>query len=1092
MPSSSSYHRPRPSDPEDGELLEDDDRDSMTRPSGSSGPPPTQFNRPPRPAKTNPWSNPLDNAGPSKPRKPTSPQKSQNSLTASTSSSSYQSTSPLPTSGPRATHGLPVKPPSAGPTSTHKGKEASHHSAEIGSHDRSYSDKPSMHGRKYDDYDTVSSRHHPAEYGRTRSPGGYRERDREDRYRPDSSDEERFRPDVRDYGYGREERSDRFRAREFGHDDRDRHRLGRGDDRGAGHAAQEAYSSEWGAYNSNRDTILRDRGHTLGYDHYGGYVSPPRRRPASPIPYWKTDRQETKEHKTFRNRENGDQQRINADYPRSIHTEKSPSNKKKSMDGISAMPEVRDKRPASPPDSPGIPPPPAPEDDEAEEGQQTRAPIRILNRPTRKPTKEGTSPAIARSTPRASRSPPPPPPPEDEIAPPGTPPPPPPDTPPPPPMAIPSAEATPAKSSSEEEAKPINPYAPKPIPHAPNRNLLDPPTRVNTPTAKKDAVNPYEPSARRFRSLTAEEESRKLGKTFEGTTTLAAYDLGAKLGEGTFGVVTKGIEIATKRVIALKKLITHNPRDGVSVTTVREIKILKSLDHENVVPILNMVVERKIPGDRSNRGEVFMVFPYMDHDLCGLLGNKDFKMTHSMAKLLMRQILEGMAYIHANNFIHRDIKTANILVDKHGQIKIADFGLARTWTHDALMPPHLANEYTNMVVTRWYRAPELLLGDTHYGPSVDMWSLGCVLGEMYFRHPILAGDSDRDQLYQIFSRVAPLSQESFPNWDRLPGFPDAIGHPWDRTPVDITLLESAPKWGMDRGGADLMIQLLRLNPKKRTTAHEALDHAWFWTSPLPADPKKTTISVDSSHEMTTRQKQEPVGAPAPVRAAPSRQPHQHQQAFNNAQSRPPPPAYSHVPAHSQPRQPFPNQQQQGFGNYPPNGYQPGFQDLSGMQNGVPFGGPPIGMNMNMGVGIGMNAGAGLGMPIQPGFNGMPNPYGRPPPNYNQQQQPQRSNPSQNQNQPMGPGMGMGQRSNGLPIAPFKLAGQAGQGNGPGLPAAPFKLAPRPSGGMGGHQPQPQSQGQGQYNGIKRGPPMNGSADTWRNEKRHQPDEGLPY
>lgn len=125
---------------------------------------------------------------------------------------------------------------------------------------------------------------------------------------------------------------------------------------------------------------------------------------------------------------------------------------------------------------------------------------------------------------------------------------------------------------------------------------------------------------------------------------------------------------------------------------------------------------------------------------------------------------------------------------------IADFGLARSWTPAADMPPHKANEYTNMVVTRWYRAPELLLGDVHYGPAVDMWSLGCVLGEMYFRAPILAGDSDRDQLSKIFQRCGPLNQETFPGWDALPGFPDAKGHPWDRISSDKPLLELAQAW----------------------------------------------------------------------------------------------------------------------------------------------------------------------------------------------------------------------------------------------------------------------------------------------------------
>ncbi|EIW69050.1 hypothetical protein TREMEDRAFT_14479, partial [Tremella mesenterica DSM 1558] len=311
---------------------------------------------------------------------------------------------------------------------------------------------------------------------------------------------------------------------------------------------------------------------------------------------------------------------------------------------------------------------------------------------------------------------------------------------------------------------------------------------------------------------------------FAGTKNLLDYDLGAKLGEGTFGVVTKAKELATGKTVALKKLITHNPRDGVSVTTVREIKIIKSLTHPNVVDIMDMVVERKNPNDRSGRGEVFMVFPYMDHDLCGLLNNPDFKMSHSVAKLILKQMLEGIAYIHANNYIHRDIKTANILVDRRGAVKIADFGLARAWTENKLLPAHKAKEYTNMVVTRWYRAPELLLGDRRYGPAIDMWSMGCCLGEMYLRNPILQGESDRDQLYRICARCGPLNQSTFPGWDRLPGFPDSQGHPWDRTPAEI----------MDRGGADLMMRLLTLNPKKRLTAVKALDHPWFFISPLPA------------------------------------------------------------------------------------------------------------------------------------------------------------------------------------------------------------------------------------------------------------------
>lgn len=352
-------------------------------------------------------------------------------------------------------------------------------------------------------------------------------------------------------------------------------------------------------------------------------------------------------------------------------------------------------------------------------------------------------------------------------------------------------------------------------------------TRVSTPVGRDH----YQPP-KHFRYPTAEEEKEALDREFIGTTTLAAYNIGVKLGEGTFGVVTRAVELATKRHVALKKLITHNPRDGVSVTTVREIKILKELQHANIVPILDMVVERKVPGDRSHRGQVFMVFPYMDHDLCGLLSNKDFRMTHSVTKLLFRQILDGLHYMHCNNVIHRDLKTANILVSKEGQVMIADFGLARSLGTE--MPKHSKHEYTNMVVTRWYRAPELLLGDVHYGCAIDLWSMGCILGEMYHREPIFAGDSDRDQLFKIFSRAGPPTATSWPGWDKLPGFPDSQNQAWDKVHRETTMLQLARKWQMDRAGADLMVQLLRIDPKKRPTAEEALGHAWFYVDPMPA------------------------------------------------------------------------------------------------------------------------------------------------------------------------------------------------------------------------------------------------------------------
>ena len=548
-----------------------------------------------------------------------------------------------------------------------------------------------------------------------------------------------------------------------------------------------------------------------------------------------------------------------------------------------------------------------------------------------------------------------------------------------------------------------------------------------------------------------EEEQDVYARKFRGVTTLASYDIGLKLGEGTFGVVTKATDRTTGRKVALKKLITHNPRDGVSVTTVREIKILKELRHPNVVPILDMVVQRKkdktqlMPGEPMCRGEVFMVFPYMDHDLCGLLLNKDFRMTHSVAKLLLRQILQGLAYMHGNNIIHRDLKTANILVGKDGSVMIADFGLARTLGTEPL-PKHSKHEYTNMVVTRWYRAPELLLGDVHYGPAIDLWSMGCILGEMYLREPIFPGDSDRDQLLKIFARVEPPNQRVWPGWDKLPGFPDAKNHPWDKTHKETNLLSLARKWQMDRAGADLMVKLLTLDPSKRPTANDALDHVWFWSEPLPAKLGNIPV-VESSHEMTTRER-----APA-NRGRPQ----------NPAWVQPPPQAHAR-PQHGRqgyqgqhPRPQYMHQQQQPQ-HRPPPGYMPPAVPAMAMGHAGP------GFNNNMGGPHGPNHGGNH-----------PNSYGRGPAMGGQGHGP----PGGHQ------GGGRG------PPPPFKLAGSGGAGGaGAGLPPNPntgrvpapaFRLA-------GGRQP-----GGAPSFGGAGGPHKRQSQGEPRGrDKRPRTDGSLPY
>ncbi|WVR04002.1 hypothetical protein IAU60_001001 [Kwoniella sp. DSM 27419] len=1019
----SSTHAVRPSEPEDGEVSEDD------YPSSSYRAPPVKLVRPPRPAK--PWKNPLAESdsplptpGVGSSRRGHSPPFNP-SLVTSRSPVNKPAFSISPS---KERHGIPLpsRPKSPRERERERGSDVRERAPRgygYDEDDRRYRGGERAASRYDDDYG-----YQPA--ARPRSPISYRDeldsdrRRHEDRYRPGASYEEER--------YFRERDRDRERDRE--REWEERHGRPTYRDHRARDREDASYSSAWGNYNSRRDDMPSSNDRTNGTDRYkASSRSPPRKH------------ERERERLTSPKRDNAPR--------KSGHMAENglgPST------GIHPNSQILNPY-ARPPRTPPPPPPPPPSDLPPPPPPPTSASTRVIATPSPPPDT-------------------PPPPPEPSV----------PDNLPPSPPAPSAAVEMVAESNSSissgalPKASAIHPTSPKPpsVPHAPNRNLLEPPTRVATPVDRK-RDNPYAPPQRggkRFRQWSAQDELEKLHKSFVGTATLAAYDLGAKLGEGTFGVVTKGVEIATKRVIALKKLITHNPRDGVSVTTVREIKILKALDHVNVVPILDMVVERKAPGDRSHRGEVFMVFPYMDHDLCGLLANKDFKMLASIAKLLMRQILEGMAYIHANNFIHRDIKTANILVDKNGQVKIADFGLARTWTYDALMPPHLANEYTNMVVTRWYRAPELLLGDTRYGPAVDMWSLGCVLGEMYHKQPILAGESDRDQLYQIFARLGPLNQETFPGWDRLPGFPEREGHPWDSTPMELPIAECASRWGMDRGGVDLMCKLLTLDPKKRLTADEALDHPWFWISPLPANPKSTKINVESSHEMTTRPKHDPVAAPAPVRQSAQRPP---QQAYQPGLRGPP--GYNNGPV--RPGHGYPAHQ--GASGFGPPGHGPGYQ-----QPGVNAWGPQGSMQQGFGPG-----GVMAGPPGAYGNGPGGNLYSGNGPLQYQQRPPQ---PYGN-GMPPQPGLvsGPGGGRPGVPNAPFKLASRPGGGG--NVPAPPFALSGPgvsnrpsmdPAAGRGGYQNGHVGAG---GSGIKRGPPGLGES---RDGKRPRGDGvaqgGLPY
>nr|CAG8433946.1 14553_t:CDS:2 [Entrophospora candida] len=319
-----------------------------------------------------------------------------------------------------------------------------------------------------------------------------------------------------------------------------------------------------------------------------------------------------------------------------------------------------------------------------------------------------------------------------------------------------------------------------------------------------------------------------------GCSSIEDYELTDKLGEGTFGEVHKGIHKKTKTVVALKRILMHNEKEGIPLTAIREIKILRQLSHQNIVTLSDMAISYNHEGQGTP--PIYMVFPYMDHDLAGLIENRSVIFSAPQIKCYMKQLLEGTFYLHQQKIMHRDLKAANLLIDNNGILKIADFGLSRPVRNKIL---------TGCVVTRWYRAPELLLGERQYTTAIDMWAIGCVFGEILMKTPILMGNSDINQLEQIFKLCGSPTEEDWPSFKKLPVASDIAFPDFPR----VVFHEFEPRFGTL--AAELIDKLLVLDPEKRLNAYEALEHDYFWTSPLPAEPSDIP-KYESSHEYNCR------------------------------------------------------------------------------------------------------------------------------------------------------------------------------------------------------------------------------------------------
>jgi len=281
------------------------------------------------------------------------------------------------------------------------------------------------------------------------------------------------------------------------------------------------------------------------------------------------------------------------------------------------------------------------------------------------------------------------------------------------------------------------------------------------------------------------------------------YEKLEKVGEGTYGVVYKAQD-STGGIYALKTIRLEAEDEGIPSTAIREISLLKELQHPNIVRLCDVIhTERKLT----------LVFEYLDQDLKKLLDMCDGGLDAATTKSFLYQLLRGIAYCHQHRVLHRDLKPQNLLINREGALKLADFGLARAFG----IP---VRSYTHEVVTLWYRAPDVLMGSRKYSTPVDIWSVGCIFAEMVNGRPLFPGNADADQLQKIFKVLGTPSDTTWPTITELPDwkpdFPQYEPQPW---------LSIVPN--LDPTGVDLLSKMLQYYPDRRVLGKLAMEHEYF-------------------------------------------------------------------------------------------------------------------------------------------------------------------------------------------------------------------------------------------------------------------------
>lgn len=283
------------------------------------------------------------------------------------------------------------------------------------------------------------------------------------------------------------------------------------------------------------------------------------------------------------------------------------------------------------------------------------------------------------------------------------------------------------------------------------------------------------------------------------------YEKLEKIGEGTYGTVFKAKNRETQEIVALKRVRLDDDDEGVPSSALREICLLKELKHKNIVRLHDVLHSDK---------KLTLVFEHCDQDLKKYFDSLNGEIDPDIVKSFMYQLLRGLEFCHSRNVLHRDLKPQNLLINKSGELKLADFGLARAFG----IPVRC---YSAEVVTLWYRPPDVLFGAKLYNTSIDMWSAGCIFAELANAgRPLFPGSDVDDQLKRIFKLLGTPTEETWPGMTSLPDYKT-----FPLYQPTMTLQQVCPK--LSSKGRDLLQRLLICNPALRMSAEDAMTHSYF-------------------------------------------------------------------------------------------------------------------------------------------------------------------------------------------------------------------------------------------------------------------------